>query len=517
MGTLSEDLTAIKNVEDTLIANKVARFSYTDTAYANDDANGVDSYNFNNEQNIPNPTTTVLKVNSTVLDKGYRAQASSITRMLINHFFGRVSYNLNKINDNMSALIATLRSHTGTANGIATLDSNSLVPYTQLPVLAKSVCEIVADSNREVDLTQQTDLTKILNKNLINQIFGTRLGRVWANGTGFPNNVGIQSIYYANGIWVGASGDARKGLWWSEDGKTWYQGTSDNQYMTSCGFTSVYYANGLWCACGTYPPFGSSGGVGMFWSVDGKTWTLATSGQGVSFRKVLYANGLWVAVSGTISEQGIWWSEDGDTWTQCTDGSTFGFWDIYYANGLWVAGSNQGGTFISTDGKNWERYSSITTCYSIWYSNGMWIAGTSNGLAYSEDLENDGWSRTDITSGNFWSVRYANGMWVATSYTYIFWSIDGIHWTQGNVDSGHWECVYFANGMWIATDSSTNSNSLGVVYSIDGKNWTQVTGKDLMFYRCYSPYFANGIWVFGSYFGIAYSDYALLLENGDLS
>lgn len=133
MGTLAEDLTSIKNVEDTLVANKVARFSYTDTAYTNNDANGVDTYDFNHEQNIPNPTTSVLKVNSTVLDKGYRSQASSITRMLVNHFFGRVSYNLNKINDNMSSLIATLRSHSGTANGFATLDSNGRIPYSQLP------------------------------------------------------------------------------------------------------------------------------------------------------------------------------------------------------------------------------------------------------------------------------------------------------------------------------------------------------------------------------------------------
>ena len=232
MGTLSEDLTAIKNVEDTLVANKVARFSYTDTAYTNNDANGVDTYDYDNEQNIPNPTTSILKVNSTVLDKGYRAQASSITRMLINHFFGRVSYNLNKINDNMSSLIATLRAHTGTANGFATLDANGRIPYSQLPESAvelkgywnastntptladgtgtngdeyfvdtagsqdlgsglqsfkvgdrvvytggiwknidsgsiKSVCEITADSQGEVDLTKQGDLTKILSKDLI--------------------------------------------------------------------------------------------------------------------------------------------------------------------------------------------------------------------------------------------------------------------------------------------------------------------------------------------------------------
>ena len=32
MGTLNEDLSAIKAVEDTIIANKVAKFAYTDEA-----------------------------------------------------------------------------------------------------------------------------------------------------------------------------------------------------------------------------------------------------------------------------------------------------------------------------------------------------------------------------------------------------------------------------------------------------------------------------------------------------
>ena len=41
MGTLNEDLSAIKEVEDKIIANKVARFAYTDEAYTTNDANGV--------------------------------------------------------------------------------------------------------------------------------------------------------------------------------------------------------------------------------------------------------------------------------------------------------------------------------------------------------------------------------------------------------------------------------------------------------------------------------------------
>ena len=108
MSTINEDVSAIKTIQDGLVKNKVARFSYTQNAYDANTVNGVNEYNVNNEQNIPNGTASIMKVNSTVLDKGYRAQASSITRMLMNHFLGRISYNLNKINDNMQSLLNTL-------------------------------------------------------------------------------------------------------------------------------------------------------------------------------------------------------------------------------------------------------------------------------------------------------------------------------------------------------------------------------------------------------------------------
>ena len=133
MSTLNEDLSAIKEVEDKIVANKVARFAYTDEAYTTNDANGVAEYDVSKEQNIPTADASVLKVNETVLSKGYRAQASSVTRMLLNHFFGRMSYNLNKVNDIVSNLITTLIGHRGTANGFATLDENGRIPYSQLP------------------------------------------------------------------------------------------------------------------------------------------------------------------------------------------------------------------------------------------------------------------------------------------------------------------------------------------------------------------------------------------------
>ena len=135
MSTLMEELTAIKAVEDKLTSNKVANFAYTDHAYNNPltEADGVETYDVDNEQNIPVANASILKVNTTILTKGWRAQASAITRMLMNHFLGRCSYNLNKVNDLFSLLLTKLMAFLGSANGIATLDTNGVLPLTQLP------------------------------------------------------------------------------------------------------------------------------------------------------------------------------------------------------------------------------------------------------------------------------------------------------------------------------------------------------------------------------------------------
>lgn len=101
--TREEELTSAKG--------KVAPFAYTKKAYDANTYEGVDSYTYAQEQNIPNGTATILTTNETVLSKGIRAQASSLSRMLINHFFGRTSYNLNKIHDFFKTFLKAFKKH----------------------------------------------------------------------------------------------------------------------------------------------------------------------------------------------------------------------------------------------------------------------------------------------------------------------------------------------------------------------------------------------------------------------
>lgn len=133
MSTLLEELNKNKAIEDAVQPNKMSKFAYTEQAYEDNDASGVDSFDFEADQNIPSDKLSVLQTNETVILKGFRAQASSVTRQLLNHFFGRASYNLNKVHDVVKGVLDAFVNFIGKANGIATLDENGRIPYSQLP------------------------------------------------------------------------------------------------------------------------------------------------------------------------------------------------------------------------------------------------------------------------------------------------------------------------------------------------------------------------------------------------
>lgn len=107
---ITNTLNTLDNWETKIKQNKVTNFAYTQEAYNNiNHVDGVKEYDVSAENNIPVANADVIKVNSTVISKGFRSKASSLTRMLMNHFFGRVSYNLNKIHDNFQTLLTVLK------------------------------------------------------------------------------------------------------------------------------------------------------------------------------------------------------------------------------------------------------------------------------------------------------------------------------------------------------------------------------------------------------------------------
>jgi hypothetical protein len=102
------DLQLIENILNGLNGNPVARLSYTQAAFDQDDADGVDVFDVSAEQNIPKADKT--DYNPAILGKGIRAQGASVPRMGWNHYVGRLSYNLNKLVQKVVAFFGVYRS-----------------------------------------------------------------------------------------------------------------------------------------------------------------------------------------------------------------------------------------------------------------------------------------------------------------------------------------------------------------------------------------------------------------------
>ena len=549
---IRDDILTLKNKEGTLAGNKVCNFAYDDTAFEDDTttgANGVSTYNYNNHNNIPVKDVEVLKVNPTIISKGFRSQVSTLSRMLLNHIFGRVSYNLNKTVDTLNSLLTNLYTYIGQPNGLATLDNTGRLPYSQLPLSAveyKGAWN--ADTNTPTlasgtgtfgdEYIVSTQGTQNIGEGSITYRVGDRViynGSIWqripasslrtvnskspdADGNVTINasdivtpdvygynktNIGeswtkdsdtttssFKVVYYANGMWVASSNVS----WWSTDGINWNASINGSR-----SFSAVYFA-GIWVACNATI-------IGLSWSVDGKAWF---SGMGnYTFNCVYYANGIWVAGS---SGYGLYWSNNGKSWSAQTGGGADTINCIYYADttqgietphGIWVAGSANNGLWWSSDGKSWTQgtdaqggNSTTYTFKCIYHADGIWVAGSaSHGLYWSTDGQSwthaTGFYGADFATIN--CVYYADGRWVAGGSTGLYTSTDGKAWTRSYYSITHevYNCIYYANGKWVA-----GSSGHGLAWSTDGQNWTQGTGATTDTFKC--VYYGNGVWVAGS-------------------
>ena len=470
---IRDDVLTLKNKEGTLANNKVCNFAYDDTAFEDDTttgANGVSVYNYNNHNNIPVKDPEILKANPTIISKGFRSQVSTLPRMLLNHIFGRVSYNLNKTVDTLNSLLTNLYNYIGQPNGLATLDNTGRLPYSQLPL---SAVEYKGTWDASTNTPALASGTGTFGDEYIVSVQGTQ-------------NIGEGSITYRVGDRV------------IYNGSIWQRIPASSVRTVN---TKTPDANGNVTV--TAEDMTTPDVYGYDRHNTGKYW-LKSSSQ-VTFSCVHYADGLWVAggALGLGSTTGLWWSTDGRTWTQGTGGTNETFSCIYYANGIWVADN-----FWSTDGKTWTQNNINTSVECVYYADGLWVAGTSNyGIWWSTDGKT--WTQgtsTSTSTNGAQCVYYANGMWVAGDYDCIWWSTDGKTWTLVSFPSysGYFKCIGHANGIWVA-----GSTSSGLWWSTDGKTWTQGAGGnsdvEVHYANVQCLYYARGTWVAGAYQRVWYS------------
>lgn len=196
MSLLSE-LTYLRDKINTLRGNNsVTPFAYTEIAYNSDDADGHSDFVPARDNNIPLASNSVIKLDSFVTNKGLRNQASSFPRMFINHFCGRVSYNLNKTVDVLYLFLSALTDNVFSyANGIATLDSNGRVPDSQI---TEDLIEYRGAWNAETNTPDLNTVSKVKGDMYLVSVAGTQT-LVDGEGT-VKYNVGDQVIYNGS-IW----------------------------------------------------------------------------------------------------------------------------------------------------------------------------------------------------------------------------------------------------------------------------------------------------------------------------
>lgn len=562
MSVLS-DLTDIKTKAGGLKDNKVTRLAYDQNAYDNNSVASPEHYDWEQHNNIPPQTIADMKMTNQQIEKGFRLRFPILNKYFFNAFFGRVSYNLNKLTDFFYSLTDALINALGAPNGLATLDANGRLPASQAtetlmslkgawsastntPHLSdgmsgavkgdmyissdtgtvtfgtgntvsflpddrvvydgakwcrwsagnvRRVCELLPDGNGNIDLTQQSDIYKVLNKKIIGELFYWGIGRKWVKCSG-GESYNFRGLSSGNNTWFACA--RNYGLWWSEDGKAWSQGAGSASYS----FYSTHFANGL-CVAGSYEH-------GLWWSTNGRSWTQGTGGTTYIFNAINYANGIWVAGSGS---HGMWWSTDGKAWTQATGNSTsYSFYKAFFANNIWVAPSTHG-LWWSEDGKAWTQATGGDTYnfYSVIYANGIWIAGsTSNNIWWSTDGKN--WTQGTGNIGSYTArgLYYANGLFCCASSHGMWYSEDGKAWTQATgAETYNFSCVKYANSIWLA---STEADGLWI--SNDGKVWWQVDTMNVAgVYPFANIAFDQGMFIVASTAGLWYSDWTTIDEE----
>ena len=288
--TYTEDLTEVKRVADTLENNKVAKFAYTEEAYAKDKADGVSDYNFNRDNNIPVGTPEILNVNDTILTKGYRARSSSITRMLMNHFFGRTSYNLNKISDTVRNLIDTLKNNLGAPNGYASLDENGRIPFSQLP---ESAIEYRGNWNAE---TNEPPLSDGMEGATSGDFYIVSVAGSHDFGNGeITFLVNDRIIYSKENKWEKLAGGNVRSI-------------NEKEPDNATGNITLY---------GTDIPTSETERINITEKIKqyaaapllGRNWTQSNKTDGNFYGGARYANGVWVACGSGSSSSGLWYSD----------------------------------------------------------------------------------------------------------------------------------------------------------------------------------------------------------------
>jgi hypothetical protein len=253
---------------------------------------------------------------------------------------------------------------------------------------------------------------------------------------------------------------------------------------------------GCQCTVTRLPSFsvfisGAKGNNTLIYSKDGINWTgLGKTVFGGFVNSVKWNGEIWTAVGGYNNTVG--YSYDGLNWVGVGDpfgsGPTHFGIDIASNGSEWMAISTNGTIIKSINGIVWTPTVTkppITfSPFGIAYGGGKWLVfgDGPNQIYYSQDNGNT-WTVSGSTTFPLYANRgfYNGSLWVAggASAPSNIFSSDGIIWkfTAGSIGLSNTRDVFYNGSIWVAGGVGTTAS---IVWSNDGKNWTDATNKLLV-------------------------------------
>ena len=277
----------------------------------------------------------------------------------------------------VSANIAAFEATKAEPNGIASLDPDGRIPYSQLYIASDSKKGIVKQGALSTwSVAKQHSVISI---GLYNVTYGKNMfvavgssGKIitspdsitWTERTSPISNI-LTGITYGKNMFV-AVGSSGK-IITSPDSITWTERTSPISTM----FTGITYGKNMFVAVG------NAGKV--ITSPDSITWTIQSTPLDKDLNNVTYGNNMFVAVgeSGKVIT-----SPDSITWTERTSPISNMLTGITYGKNMFVAVGESGKIITSPDSITWTAHnnSNQEDLSSVTYGKNMFVAVGSNGV-----------------------------------------------------------------------------------------------------------------------------------------
>ena len=237
--------------------------------------------------------------------------------------------------------------------------------------------------------------------------------------------------------------------------------------------TSIAYGNNQWLAAGS----NTGCNIIAMWNYSNAWVTVYNNSQAIN--NLSYNNNQWLGVGSNI----IVVSLDGYTWSNATSFTPAVLNTVAYNSTFWLAGgqtlSNTGSIQLSADGFNWYSQSTlISSINSITYASNIWVAV---GSTIETSYDGSNWlpQSSFLQQGNTLAYSDVEGLWLSGGFdsnhsrSSIQLSLDASNW--GFAYSYDLNIVnsiaYNDNFKFVAVGKNANCASNAIIYSYNGSVW----------------------------------------------